>query len=330
MTLIHAPWAIDGARSTSALARVSTYATGGGRSGIVRPTDLKVTPLSPEGNGVRIASGSAIILNGYQTTPREAYAVANNGTHTVLSADMPAPVPQTAHYLVCVVVGDPEFNQAGHPFMPSEILPEEAADYEYVRAVIVPCNADTNNFEQLGLNYPAYALARLEIPANTTTISAAMITDLRAISAPRQERVVLSGASSPGNPITLTTERVLSLFGPSVTVPPWATTAIITATITGLIHENPDVSGFINIHSSADNSRGPQASYEFEATGNVSGIERVALQATWTKDVSAIAGQPTFLSLEALRAGGAGQIRSAGINSGTMLTFDVQFIEAVR
>ena len=46
MTLIHAAWAIDGARSTSALARTATYAIGGGHSGVVRAYDLKVTPLA--------------------------------------------------------------------------------------------------------------------------------------------------------------------------------------------------------------------------------------------------------------------------------------------
>jgi hypothetical protein len=157
-----------------------------------------------------------------------------------------------------------------------------------------------------------------------------MITDLRSISAPRQERVLLSQESTPGNPIDITTERVLSLYAPTVQVPDWATTAIITATMTGGIHQNPDVSGFLNVHSSADNSRGPKSSYEFEATGNASGIERVTLAATWTKDVSGIAGQATTLSLEATRAGGAGQIRSAGAGSGSMMTWDVQFVEAVR
>lgn len=331
MTLIHAPWAVDGARSTSALARVSTYATGGGRSGIVRPGDLKVLPLAVPGNGLRLASGAAVILNGYQSDPREAYAVANNGTHTVLSGDMPAPVPQVAHYLVCVVVGDPEFNQAGHPFMPSEILPEDAADYEYVRTVVVPCNANTTRFEQLGLNYPAYALARLEIPANTSTITDAMITDLREVSAPRQERHLLSAQTSAWNTINTGDMTQFCSYQPTIEVPAWATEMIITAHITGVIHTNPDLSGHLAIRSSANAAEGPWATYEIDVTGNPAGTSRAALQAAWTMDCSAIAGQVTTLDLYARRAGGTGSIKAgASVGNGTMITYDVQFVEAVR
>lgn len=330
MTLLHAPWAIDGARSTSALARVATYATSGGRSGTVRPLDLKVYPLAVPGNGLLIAGGSAVIINGYQSAAREAYTVANAGTHTVLSDVMPAPVPQVAHYLVCIVVGDPEFNQAGHPFMPSEILPEDAADFEYVRVVLVPCSAGTTDFDDLGLNYPGYALARLEIPANTSTITGAMITDLRELSNPRQERSVYSSETSAWNVINGTAWLQFSGYNPAVEVPKWASRAIITVEVTGALHTNPDLSGQIRIHSSAQNATGPESTYEFEVTGNPSGIERISLQATWTMDCSAIAGDATTLELQARRAGGGGSIRAAGAGSGTMVTYDVQFIEASR
>lgn len=330
MTLIHAPWAVDGARSTSALARVATYATGGGRSGIVRPGDLKVSAKSVPGNGVEIASGSLVIVNGYQTNPREAYAIANNGVHTVLAADMPPASAQLAYYLVCVAVGDPEFNQAGHPFMPPEILPEDAADFEYVRIVVVPCNANTTRFEQLGLNYPAYAPARLEIPANTTTITDAMITDLRQISAPRQERTVFSSETSAWNVIDSPAFKQFSGLNPSIEVPPWATQAIVVVEVTGAIHTNPSVSGHLAIRSSANNAEGPWSTYEYEATGNPSGIERINLQASWTMDCSTIAGQVTTFDLGARRAGGDGTIKAAGVGSGTMVTYDVQFIEARR
>ena len=331
MTLIHAPWAVDGARSTSALARVSTYATGGGRSGIVRPGDLKVLPLAVPGNGLRITSGASVILNGYQADPREAYAIANNGTHTVLAGDMPAPVPQVAHYLVCIVVGDPEFNQAGHPFMPPAILPEDAADYEYVRVVVVPCNAGTTRFEQLGLNYPAYALARLEIPANTSTITDAMITDLREVSAPRQERHLLSAQTTSANSLASGDMVKFVTYEPTVEIPAWATKMLVTADITGIFHQNPDCSGHLAIRSSADGSEGPWATYQCEVTGNPSGVDALAAQSAWVADVSQVAGQMTTLSLWGRRAGGQGHIRAgATVAYGTMITFDVQFVEAVR
>jgi len=198
VTFNFAPWAIDGARTAAGLARLAAYQGSGGRSGVIRPTDLKVTALSVPGNGLRIAAGGASILNGYLSNPDEVYVVSNPATHTVGSGSMPSAKPSVSYYLVCVVVGDPEFTQTGHPFMPSTPLdPVVALTYEYVRVVILPCTATQDSFEDLNKAYPGYALARLEVPANTTTITNAMITDLRELAQRRAERNVLAQTIFP-------------------------------------------------------------------------------------------------------------------------------------
>ena len=153
MTLDKAPWAINGAPANAGTARASAYAASGGQSGVVTPTDMRVTALAVPGQGLTISSGTAVVLNHYQSDPDQAYVVPNAGDHTVLAADMPPAVGAISYYLVCVVVGDPEFNQAGHPFMPSEPLsPEAALEFEYNRIVVVPCLATTKRFEELGLD----------------------------------------------------------------------------------------------------------------------------------------------------------------------------------
>ena len=235
MTFNFAPYAIDGARTTSALARLAAYTTGGGRSGVAKPDGLKVVPLEVPGNGLRITAGGATILNHYQSNPDQVYVVSNPSTHVVPAASMPAPAPTTRHFLVCVVVGDTEFNQTGHPFMPTTLDPGSAATFEYVRIVLVPCAANTSQFEQLGLDYPAYALARVEIPPNTSTITAAMITNLRTLAQPRQDRQVIMGTLPPGEGLGNYPQVRWPSWQPVVAVPPWATKALMIITLSGIV-----------------------------------------------------------------------------------------------
>lgn len=329
MTFNNAAWAIDGARITGALARLAAYATGGGRSGVVKPSDLKVSPLAVPGNGLRISSGGANVLNYYQADPDEAYVVSNAGVHTVLSADMPAPVPATAYYLVCVVVGDPEFDQTGHPYMPTTIAPEDAPDFEYVRVVVVPCSAGTTHFEELGLDYPAYALARLEIPASTTTITSEMIIDVRELAQPRSERVVLTGQPSTG--LNLTQADVFHPTGlwtdytPSIDVPSWATKVDVVAHIASALHVDPEVQGQIAVKLGS--TQGPGISYAFDDTDSAGGAERVSLLAPMTADVSGVAGTTQILGITGYKLSAyAGYLSTY---SGMVIVFDVQFSESV-
>lgn len=329
MTLLNAPWAIDGARATSALARTATYAIGGGHSGVVRAYDLKVKPLVVPGNGIRISGGSAIIVNGYQTDPREAYSVTNAGDHIVLPADMPAPVPVTSYYLVCLVVGDPEFNQAGHPFMPPDLLPEDAADFQYVRPVLIPCNANTANFEDLGLNFPGVQLARLEIPPNTTTITDAMIVDRRYMSYARSERLILSQATTDANHIMLPEWRDIALYRPAVAIPIWCTTMFVEIEMTGAAHFNPDFTGRIAVNAGAA-GMGPANRFQFEHTGNPSGFQRVNLKASYVANVASLAGQAITLAISGYRESGEGVVRAMQDGGGTHITYDIQFVESTR
>lgn len=317
MTFNFAPWAIDGARTTAALGRLASYTTGGGRSGVAKPDSLKVLPLEVPGNGLRITSGGATVLNHYLADPDETYIVSNPGTHVVTSADMPAPVPQTAHYLVCVVVGDPEFDQTDHPYMPSTPIPaEDAPDYEYVRIVVVPCAANTTQFEQLNLAYPAYALARLEVPPNTSTITGAMITDLRKLAQPRSERKILSAQPAAGAAVTSADFITFGSFQPVVEMPPWATRVTVIATIVSAAHISPEVIGQVKLLVGGFHGA---AVYYHMTSG-----ERSTLQVVFVGDMPQFAGQNIQLNLFANRTSGTGQI---SIFDGTNLTYDVQFDE---
>lgn len=326
MTFNFAPWAIDGARTSAALARIQARAATGGRSGIVAPLDLRVLPLAVNGNGVRISSGNAVILNHYLNDPDESYVVSNPATHTVLPADMPAPVPQTAYYLVAVVIGDPAFDQTGHPFMPSTPLaPEDAPDFEYVRVVILPCSANTRSFAELGYNYPGYALARLEVPPNTTTITAPMIVDLRELVQPRSERVVLMGQPPAGQNVTSAAYAAWTSFQPSVQIPSWATHVQIVANIAGVLHMDPETQG--SIRMVLGSLVGADSTYVFDDSTGISGGERVNLLAATGGRVDSMAGTTQVLALQGFRDPAfSGYIGTYG---GQTHVYDIQFLEKI-
>lgn len=325
MTFNFAPWAIDGARSTSALARLSSYATGGGRSGVVQPLDLKVSALAVPGNGLRISSGAAMILNGYQDIPDQAYTVSNPAEHVVPSDVMPSSQPATSYYLVCIVVGDPEFDQTGHPFMPPGPLdPLVAPDYEYVRIRVIPCSSGVRRFDQLNVQYPGVALARLEVPASTTTITNAMIMDVRSLAAARQSSELLVTQPNMGPTIVSTDFAYLGDWQPYVEMPSWATHVDIVTTISGISHIDPDVVGQIRtLIYGTSHLAGPAVYYEFADSDRVFS-ERASLMSTFSASLPQYAGESIRIDVQANRLEGTGQIY---IFDGTTIVHDVRFSE---
>jgi hypothetical protein len=323
VTFQFAPWAIDGARTSAALARLATYASSD-RSGIVRPTDLAVSALPVAGQGLEIAPGGALVLNGYLSDPDETYVVSNPSTHTVNAASMPSAQPGTSYYLVCVVVGDPEFNQTGHPFMPSEPLdPAVAPDFEYVRVVIVPCSAGTTDFDDLGFNYPGYALARLEIPGSTTTVTNAMITDLRSLSRPRESsKLLLAQPQAPGTETQYTSAAWTAVGGwtPTIEIPRWATHLDAIGRIDGISHIDPLVVGGSRLTVGA--LAGNEVLFELPDTSG--GGERISLAGAWSSDVSALAGTSVQVKMEVSRSSGTGFLVSY---YDTIVSIDLRFSE---
>lgn len=292
MTFNFAPFAVDGARTTSALARAAVYTTGGGRSGVTKPADMRVQPLAVPGNGLRVTSGTATILNHYQSDPSEVYTVSNPSTHIVTSENMPPPAASLRYFLVCVVVGDPEFSQVGHPFMPGAIDPAAAAAFEYVRVVLVPCSAGTTSFQSLGLSYPGYALARLELPANTSTVTGPMLTNLRDLAQARTYSELL--ISRPNAEVRIDWDQNYVWFGPApwVKVPPWATRMKCMVTLTAVV-SNGNVYGQMRSLINGGPTGGVQI-YDINGAGGVRSNISLLIDA----DVRAYAGQSVEISTQ--------------------------------
>src|SRR5699024_2713006 len=88
-------------------------------------------------------------------------------------------------YLIVARIDDPTYQ--GGPFDP---LTFEAAKCEVISGV----SSKQSGVANLNLTYPAIPLARINIPASTGTITAAMITSLRSIALPRKERHLFAHA----------------------------------------------------------------------------------------------------------------------------------------
>lgn len=244
MTLENAPWALDGAQVTSALARVAEHAALGGAEGIISRADLKVSPLAVPGNGVLVAAGAAAIRNRYLgSDPDQVYVVRDVGGSTLGATFMPATSTSARSHLVCLTIGDPEFSQVGHPWMLATDPPAGTeTTFNYVRYFVIPnVGSGVKSFKQLGLNYPAYALARIDMPANTSTVNAAYITDLRDLARPRNSEEIFNadGASvnllNGAGAVAGAYENWPNTAHFDVDVPEWASVAKVFGYVEGAI-----------------------------------------------------------------------------------------------
>jgi hypothetical protein len=236
VAFVSAPWALDGALTPSSLARAAHYTATSGAEGIAQVGDLKVLPLSTPGNGVRILTGGATLLNRYLSDPDESYAVQLQATETIPSGSMPPSIGAPRSHLVCVTIGDPNYSLEGHPWM-TEIEPGEEPTFQYVRPWIIQnVPAGTQSVAELGITYPALALARLDMPASTTTVQSAHIVDLRKMARPRELEEMWHVAVSAADSLNTddTWEYWPDNSQKAVTIPEWASYVYVTGYLEGI------------------------------------------------------------------------------------------------
>jgi len=329
MTFDSAAYAINGPEIGAALARRAAYATSR-QSGIVQKNDLKVSALAVPGIGIEIDEGVGIVLNGYQDDPNEVYVVNNPGVHTVQAADMPAANPSDKSYIVAIVVGDVDFNQAGHPWMPTTLAPEDVADFEYVRPTLIEVSAGATT---LNVNYPALVVARIDIPASTTTITDEMIVNLGQLASPRQSQEIFIGSPWTG----ASPERIPSgssygdwgtpQYNPSVKVPSWATRAIVVCSINGVRLQDSSANVVGNIRTQLGSVTGQSVSFDIPA--NSAGSIRMNLQTADEYDVTTVAGTNQNLRVEGFQnnPGSPSADQRLDLRGGSQMIFDVRFFE---
>ena len=247
MTLTKAPWALDGARTPASVARLGARAAVK-QSGIINPSDMKVIPLTTPGNGVRISSGGAVLENRYELDVNQAYVVEAISEEILDSSDNFTGITgqgTTQSHLICVTVGDPNYSFSGHPWLNSGTAPADstaALDYQYVRPwVIKNVPAGTVRVEDLTSppTYPTYALARIDVPNGSGSITSGMIVDLREVVNARtktyQWSTPISTPDTLSVPAAYTYETWPDNSESSVYVPKWATKVYVNAYISGFV-----------------------------------------------------------------------------------------------
>ncbi len=179
MTWSPTPWFVGGgAEHSPELARAMLNSATGGTEGVGSLTDLKVRAASTPSATVVVGTGVGMMLNRYAGgNDRQSYMGFNQSdTNTVISATSGTGRSD----LIVARVIDPQYGDAAPPSVPNG---------PYVGTAIIPnVPSTTTTFSQLGLNYPAIEIARIDIPPNTGTITNAMIVDLRKLAQPRTMR----------------------------------------------------------------------------------------------------------------------------------------------
>ncbi len=227
----------DGVRHSAEVVRAALYASTNGAEGVSGVSDLKVQAQPVPNNTVRVIPGGALLLNRYAGAGGQSYAL-RNATATDVTITATGSSGGRTDLLVARVF-DTQYE--GTP-------PVDANAFQYSRlAVIEGVPSNTKSARDLNLAYPAVALAKITIPANTATITNAMITNLRRVAQPRRDRAMRAVFPSlrhaiPGSynswPITLAQR-------PLIYVPEWATNIDIIGHISGAKFEKGNAVDFV-------------------------------------------------------------------------------------
>ena len=202
--------------------RGATYAQTSGGTGVTGPGDPKVSPQPAPNGTVLVSPGSAVIRSPYTVRP-ESYTAANFTPQTVTVPPVGSAGSRTD--LVVLRAVDPDWES--HPKAAGEISPTVAPTLDYWWIEVLQGRSNTN-----GITYPHVVLAKITRPANTATVSAAHITDLRSLANPQTRRHVEARNLQISETQSVHTGSVVWPAGAThtVTIPEFATQVQVMAT----------------------------------------------------------------------------------------------------
>lgn len=240
MAMERVPYLVGGGFEHSAeVMRAMLAASTSGAEGIVTPGDFKVQPLPVPGTSVRVAPGNALIRNSYGGGSAQTYAT-RAGSQTEVPIQATGSSGARAD-LVVARIDDPTYE--GGSFDPETF---EAAKLEVIRGV----STNQKSLAGLGLTYPAIPLARINIPASTGTITAAMITDLRSVALPRMQRHLFTHNLSTDENDHISSDAGHEMGEPwpnvwwEFHIPDWATRVRVRALLGGVRVEGSDPNNY--------------------------------------------------------------------------------------
>ncbi|WP_314250904.1 hypothetical protein [Streptomyces sp. DSM 40907] len=307
MTLTPVPLLTNGGTHSAQSFRMMVRDLARGAEGVTEGSDLKVTPLTVPAGGVLIGDGSGVI-RGRAVPWQGHYTAYNIGTEAVPVAPTGG-TPRTD--MVVMRVLDPEYEGTRNP------AKDKIVAFEVIPGVSTTATAPPPGFS-------AIPLARINLPANTGTITAAMITDLRRIANPRRERRIqmIRGFPYSQSPAAVdkwadwpTEARV------QVEVPSWAVTANLVTQIGVRFTGNP--------HTRWRHKFGATFGAEITMDDDaVTGWSRENIMLGDTPQITpALRGTVQTLSLQTNPL--PGSTFGLDVNGGSNCVFDVEFVEGV-
>lgn len=311
MAFFDRPLLTNGATHSAQQFRMMVRDLANGAEGITQGDDLKVVQRSTPGSGVVVGDGSGVI-RGRDNVFQGHYSVCNIG-----SADVPiAPTGATARSDMLIVrVEDPEYGYSRDPAKDQIVFPQVISN--------VSSSATTIPDGRTGI-----PLARIDIPANTATITSAMITDLRRVANPRRQRVVRTQSPlsmSAGIGASTTPSYFSTAAGWNIDIPDWATRAIVKIDVSPIRYALGNFWGYLSATMGSSLSLQPVTLDDNQGTG----VRRIPAIVADTLTLPANYRGTTQL----LRVRASAEAASAAriyVDSGTTLVADVQFEEAPR
>lgn len=301
-------YAVDGGRVPAAMARRVTYAVSSGANGVVTVGDLKVNQTPTPSAAVRVERGGALCKQ--RTTGAseyETYAIAQDSFTNV---SIPASTTAARTHYIIARVDDWHFTGGTAPADPLNAL-----YWSLVRVTTIT-----------GITQPHVVLAKIVVPANTSVVTDAMITDMREVALPRRDR--MTRLVYVTQVLNLTSSSFIDFPGEgkiTVDVPPWAGHAIVRADLLETLH-----TGSANTDGRMTLMLGNVAAYTGERRfdvvygGNTSRQDHTVISEFKIPD--SYRGTPRSLVLRARRLGGEGYLRA---DTYTQVAYDIEFIEKV-
>lgn len=321
MTWDSVPWFVGGGATHSPeIARLMAYAATGGAAGIITPGDLKVTPLDIPSTSVRVLAGACLIPAKSAGGAQQTY-VGRNPSQDIISVPASGSSAARSH-LVVARVEDPYM--AGEPYQ----TPSDRTKGPYIFTRLITDVSPTTTTVPVGNS--AIPLARIDVPANTGTITSAMIKDLRQLARPRETRFIdMQAGPSPAQSVTLSNTNWFnwpSNYMPMV-IPQWANFMVASFTLNGILAQgSADVNLRVRLTpASGTELTGDITYFDYNSNGNA-GAEVVTTIVFAEFDVTALRGVSCQLGTQARRVF-TENTGTVMFDAGQQVQIDVTFYE---
>jgi len=195
-----------------------------GNEGIAAGPHLRVLETAPRSNRVRILSGIGIVWG--RDTPWQGFYIGSNVGDDFVT--IPPTGGVAAHYILALEFADRDVLIGGGP--DPQIGGVRWGVYPAALYAVAPPSGVS-----------AIALARIDVPANTSIITDAMITDLRKVANPRRQRLLFEWDVQVVNDLIYTPNAVQGwpqVADTDIGIPAWATSAQVLAHVIGVYTVN--------------------------------------------------------------------------------------------